>query len=261
MISGELPLSNKRIVVTRAAEQSDNIVSMLKAKGATVLLVPTIRIIPANLSSEDELRISSFYKYDVAVFPSANSVKNLFAKITIDKQSPTKPYIIAIGKKTGETIENFGFTPDFIPGKSSSEELVKSLAKFEWKGKSVLIPVGNLSNSDLADFMKTAGAIVYQVVVYKTEPNDSIDNEMKTQILSGQFDMIVFYSPSQVKNFAAIFGADILKGKQIATIGPTTKKSVEHYGFNVAVTPDNSTTEDLITSVCRSGFAQAGGAV
>jgi len=61
--------------------------------------------------------------------------------------------------------------------------------------------------------------------------------------------LIVLYSPSQVKNFIKIFGADILKGKQIAVIGPTTKKAVEHYGLDVAIMPDNSTTEDLMATL------------
>jgi uroporphyrinogen-III synthase len=244
-----LRLLNKRIVVTRAEEQSENIVSMLRKVGAIVLLVPTIRTVPANLSSEDELRISSFYKYAIVIFSSTNCVKNFFSKIIIREDLPSKPFIIAVGKKTAEVIAEFGFSADFIPGKFTSEEMMKSLSDFEWKEKRVLIPVGNLSNDELVDLVKSKGAVADKVVVYETVLNDSIDDAVKTEIRLGQFDMIVFYSPSQVKNFVSIFGADILKEKQIAVIGPTTKKTVEHYGLYVDIIPDNSTTEDLIASL------------
>ncbi len=244
-----LQLLNKRIVITRAEEQSENIASMLRKAGAIVLLVPTIRIVPADLSSEDNSRISSFYKYDVLIFSSTNAVKYVFSRVVISKDSLLKPYIIAVGKKTAEAIADFGFSADFIPGKFNSEEMIKSLASFEWKEKRVLIPVGNLSNDELADFVKSKGAFADKVVVYKTLPNDSIDDAIKAEIRSAKFDLIIFYSPSQVKHFVSIFGVDILKKKQIAVIGPTTKKTVEHYGLDVDIIPDNSTTGDLIASL------------
>ena len=46
-----LQLLNKRIVVTRAEEQSENITSMLRKIGAIVLLVPTIKIVPSDMLS------------------------------------------------------------------------------------------------------------------------------------------------------------------------------------------------------------------
>lgn len=243
------PLLNKRIVVTRAEEQSESIISLLKQTRATVIAAPTIRIVPAGLSPEDELRIFSFYEYDVVVFPSANSVRNFFPKLVVDRQQRTKPYIIAIGKKTAEAISEFGFAADFIPGKFTTDDLMKSLSGFEWKAKRVLIPVGNLSSDEIAEFIESNGAVADEVVVYETLPNDLIDETTKFEIGSGQFDIIIFYSPSQVRNFVGIFGVEILKNKQIAVIGPTTRKAVEHYGLDVAVMPDDSTTEDLIKSL------------
>lgn len=249
MKSGEMPLLNKRIVVTRAEEQSEGMISLLQKTGAVVIPVPTIKIVPAKMSSEDRSRILSFYDYDVVIFPSANSVRNVLPQIDIVRQKATKPYIIAIGRKTAEAISEFGFAADFIPGRFTSEELMKSLADFDWKTKRVLIPVGNLSSGELVDFVRSKGAVTDQVVVYNTEPNDSIDNETKSEIRNARFDIIIFYSPSQVKNFVAIFGADILRDKQIAVIGPTTRRAIEHYNLDVAIVPENSTTEDLITTL------------
>jgi len=244
-----LSLLNRRIVLTRPEDQSESIASQLKKAGATVLLVPTIKIIPAELLPEGKFRISSFYGYDFVIFPSANSVKYSFKQIVVDKHSAAKPYIVAIGKRTAEALAVIGFNADFIPGKFTSEELIKSLSKFEWKEKKVLIPIGNLSNGELADFVKSKGALADQVIVYETTPNDSIDETMKSEIRLGRFDMIIFYSPSQVKNFIDIFGSNVLKTKPIVVIGPTTKKAVERHGFEVAIVPGNSTTEDLMKSL------------
>ena len=84
--SNELPLFGKRIVVTRAEEQSENVVLLLRKAGASVIMAPTIKIVPAELSSEDERRTFSFYEYDVVIFPSMNSVRNFFVKIENSRQ-------------------------------------------------------------------------------------------------------------------------------------------------------------------------------
>ena len=253
-----LPLLNKRIVVTRSEEQSGNIAAMLSEAGAAVLLVPTIKIVAAELSAEDRSVVSSYGEYDVVIFPSVNSVRNLFKRIVIGKNAHEKPYIVAIGKKTAEAIGEYGIAADFVPGKFNSTELIRALSRFQWNGKKVLIPVGNLSSSEIPDFVRSNGAMVDRVVVYETVPNDSIDESIKQEIVSQRFDTIIFYSPSQVKNFIDIFGPHILKGKQIAVIGPTTKRSVERHGLRVSIIPENSTSEDLMNSLLQHGCAKAG---
>jgi uroporphyrinogen-III synthase len=247
--SVELPLSGKRIVITRPEDQSGNMVSMLEKAGATVLALPTIKIVPAKLSGEDQSRIARFCEYDVVIFPSANSAGNLFSKISVGMQPPAKPYVIAVGRRTAEAIAGYGVRVDLVPENFTSEDLKRSMADLNWKGKRVLIPVGNLSTRDLGNFVESKGGVADQVVVYETLPNDSVDVTLKSEIGSGQFDVIIFYSPSQARNFIEILGVDVLKEKPIAVIGPTTKRAVEHYGLDVAIIPDNSTTEDLIASL------------
>jgi uroporphyrinogen-III synthase len=240
------PLLNKRIVVTRSEDQSENIISMLKEAGAKVLLVPTIKIAPVNLSPEDENLLASYHDYDFVIFTSINSVRFFFQRANIHDKASSKPSIISIGKKTAEVIKSFGFNVNFIPPKSTSKDLIDFLSNLEWKAKKVLIPTGNLSTNEIAVFLKSRGALVNRIIIYKTLPNDSIEEKIREEIILGHFDLIIFYSPSQVRNFLAIFGTETLKGKQIATIGPTTRKSVEQHGLKVTFTPEYSTNEDLL---------------
>jgi uroporphyrinogen-III synthase len=112
--------------------------------------------------------------------------------------------------------------------------------------KKVLIPKGNLSGSKIGEFVRSKGGIADEVVVYKTVPNNSIDDHLKAEVSSGRFDTIIFYSPSEVRNFLSVFGSEILKGKEIAVIGPTTRKAAEESGIAVDIVPETSTTEVLI---------------
>lgn len=254
-MSEELPLSGKRIVVTRAVEQSGFITSELERLGANVLGVPTIKIEPAKLSPEDSDRISAFQKYDVAIFTSVNAVRHLRSHVALKKSADGKPYIVAIGKRTAGVLVESGLEPDLVPDKYNSADLMKSLAGLEWKGRKVLIPKGNLAGSEVADSIREHGGIPEEVVLYNTIPNDSVDEELKGKIVAGEFDAVVFFSPSQIKNFLDVFGAPVLKGKEIAVIGPTTKKAAENTGLNVDVVPAYSTTESLVASMVEHGKA------
>lgn len=251
----EMPFSGKRIVVTRAEEQTGFISSELRRLGADVLGVPTIRIQPAELSSEDAAKISAFGKYDVAIFTSTNAVRHVKSRCDFKKNSDGKPYVVAIGRRTAELLTESGIVPDLVPDKFNSTDLMKSLGEFDWTDKRVLVPKGNLAGSEVGDSIGTHGGTVEEVVVYNTIPNDNIDPELKKQVVSGGFDAVVFFSPSQIKNFLKVFGASVLKGKEIAVIGPTTKKAAEGSGLKVDVVPENSTTESLIASMVEHAKA------
>ncbi len=248
-MSDELPLANKRIVVTRSEEQADPISSGLAHLGASVLLVPTIKILPVELSDADERKIASYYSYDVVAFSSPNGVKHCLSRIPAGDGREVKPYIIAVGTRTAGALREFGVTPDFIPQKFSSAELVRSLAGYSWKSKKLLLPSGNLGGDELRDFAASRGALVDRVIVYMTVPNDLITEEVRSQVISGMFDVAVFYSPSQVKYFIDLFGVPSLNGKDVAVIGPTTMKALESFGIAANIVPSNATTEDLITSL------------
>ncbi len=239
----------RRIIVTRTEEQSASFVSQMTMLGATVLVVPMIRIEPAVLSAGEMSMLDSFHDYDFIVFTSVNAATNFFPLLKPDPARHRRPAIIAIGSKTMAAIQEFGFTPYFVPEKFNARELMKSMGSIDLKGKRVLIPKGNLSGSEIAEFVRTRGGLPDEAVVYRTVPNENIDERLKDEISSGHFDTAVFFSPSQVKNFLNIFGTSVLKGKHVAAIGPTTKKSAEQYGLVVDIMPENSTTEELIASL------------
>lgn len=248
-MEGNQPLAGKRIVVTRAEAQAGFITSELKRLGANVLGVPTIKIEPAKLSPEDSAKVSAFAQYDAAVFTSPNAVRHLRSRVGLKKGADGRPYVVAIGKRTAEALTESGIVPDLLPDKFNSADLMKSLGNLDWKGKRILIPKGDLAASEVGNSIKEQGGIPDEVVVYNTLPNDNIDKKMRDTVTSGQFDAVVFFSPSQIKNFLAVFGPSVLKGKEVAVIGPTTKKSAENSGITVNVVPENSTTESLVASM------------
>jgi uroporphyrinogen-III synthase len=248
----DLPLSGKKIVVTRSEDQSESVTADLQKLGATVFSLPMIRIEPARLSSEDASLVAGFARYDTAIFTSVNAVRCVAARVAMSKGEGGKPFVIAIGKKTAEVLHECGVAADFVPSKHNSAELLNSFSDFEWKNKRVLIPKGSLSGGELAEAVRSRGGSADEVVVYNTLANDALETKLKERIASGQFDIVIFFSPSQIRSFLVVFDARVLDGKKVAVIGPTTRKAAEKFGLIVDVEPENSTTENLISSLVEN---------
>ena len=70
-----LPLKGKRIVVTRAQEQSAGLVAQLQAAGAIAIECPAILIAPLDDTTQLDEAIARLEAYDWVIFTSANGVR------------------------------------------------------------------------------------------------------------------------------------------------------------------------------------------
>jgi uroporphyrinogen-III synthase len=72
-------------------------------------------------------------------------------------------------------------------------------------------------------------------------------------LLDGRIDVVTFTSPSAVRNFSAIYGAeqtiDLLKNTVVAAIGPVTADAATSVGLNVTVIPAVSTIPALVDAI------------
>ena len=74
------PLKGKRIVITRAVEQSRDLKERLEHLGATVLLLPAVSFSePADMTELDRA-IRSLQSFDWILFTSANAVRFFAAR-------------------------------------------------------------------------------------------------------------------------------------------------------------------------------------
>ena len=80
--SSSTPLSGRRIVVTRAQAQARDLGDALTARGAEVILAPTIRIEPLAATGLGPLRAAreSLGRYRWVVFTSQNTVRVVFGR-------------------------------------------------------------------------------------------------------------------------------------------------------------------------------------
>jgi uroporphyrinogen III methyltransferase/synthase len=123
-------------------------------------------------------------------------------------------------------------------------------------GASVLVPRADIGRDVIAEGLRASGALITDVVAYRTvleEAQQDGGPDIYRMLLDGRIDVVTFTSPSAVRNFSAIYGAeqtiDLLKNTVVAAIGPVTADAATSVGLNVTVIPAVSTIPALVDAI------------
>jgi len=85
------PLSGKKILITRAREQSAQFASSLKKLGAEVIEFPTIEILPPLNWTGLDRAIQKLNSYDWLILTSANGVRFFFERLKKKRRKISLP--------------------------------------------------------------------------------------------------------------------------------------------------------------------------
>ena len=210
-----LPLSGKRLVVTRAAKQASGISARLNALGAEVIETPMIEtraldcpnvipatssVIPAKagISSADFNALTNF---DILAFTSTNGVESFFKQLFAagyDVRVLAGKKIASVGKITEKKLLEFGIRCDYVPEDHTGEGLGKLLGSLPVDHSRILLLQGNLADDTLLKLLPQAT----RWVVYETLPVAELPEWKREAVASA--DAVVFASTSAVENFCAV---------------------------------------------------------
>lgn len=248
-----LPLFGKRVVVTRARAQASVFSDQLRALGAEPVEFPTIDIKPPEDWQPLDHAIEKLGKYNWIIFTSVNGVSYFWErleKMGKDTRALCSANIGAIGPATSEALYEKGIIADLVPEEYVSESLLQHMPTVE--EKRILLPRANIARPKLAEGLKTAGAIVDEVAVYRTELGSQDEaSHIKAAIENGEIDVITFTSSSTVRNFIEILGTlpSLPKSITVACIGPITAQTAREYGFPVHVVANEYTIDGLVDAL------------
>src|ERR1019366_6948638 len=210
-MSADRPLDGKRIVITRAAEQSRELKNRLEKLGARVLLLPAVSFSePADTTALDRA-IGSLESYDWVLFTSANAVRffaNRSRKAGGNVGAGGRLRCAAVGPATASAAAAEGFTIDYVAkeflGTALARELSDALAD-----KKVLLPRSERAGRDLPDALKAAGAEVTEIVTYHTGGVGAAEPGVMDAMREARVDVVSFFSPSAVENLRGELGVDV----------------------------------------------------
>ena len=264
-MSDAAPLAGRRIVVTRSRAQARVLRELLEADGAEVVEVPVIRIAPPDDYGPVDAAIERLAEYDWVVFTSQNAVDAFFDRLLQARAGGIgdldRPRVAVIGPATARALRSRGLRPALAPQRFVAEALVEAFAdevaagapRGDLRGTRILLPRAAEARSVLPDGLRALGASVDVVPVYRVEAELDQHPEMRRR-LSSAVDAVTFTSPSTVRNFVELLGADasrLLGGALVACIGPVTAAAARSRGLRVGLVADTYTVPGLVDALRR----------
>ena len=239
-----LPLSGKRLVVTRAAKQASGITARLTALGAEVIETPMIE----TRAVEGAFDFNTLANFDTLAFTSTNGVESFFKQLFatgFDVRVLAGKKIASVGKITEKKLLEYGIRCDYVPEDHTGEGLGKLLASLPVDHSRILLLQGNLADDTLLKHLPQAT----RWVVYETLPVAELP-EWKREAVAVA-DAVVFASTSAVENFCAVIPAEAgISPRTSFCIGRMTESAARKHGFDT-VTSDETTMDSLVKKIAE----------
>lgn len=223
------PLSGKKVLVTRDANQSQEFSEKLRIQGATVRELPFIKIENAYDFDEKDLK-----DYSALLFNSPNGVKYFMENVK-DIRSLGHLKIGVVGAKTDELLREYKIIPDFIPEKYMGTELAKEVQNYTKENDKVLFVTSDISPANCKKWSEEYNRKFEKLVVYKTGKHIYSKDEVEKVL--NEIEYITFLSSSTVEAFNESIQGNLklIEDKKIVSIGPVTTKTLNDLGYNVAL--------------------------
>lgn len=216
-------LAGKRVVVTRARDQSSDLAGRLIALGAHVIEAPVIETTDRRTDADMQRAVCSHP--DWLVFASASGVRACFAALEFhgaDARHLAGTRIAAIADATRTELLAHGLRADFVPSTATSDSLARELPAA--RGESVLFLCSSLTDDNLARALGERGIKVAQVIAYDTHARP-LDDQTIREVLDA--DAITFTSASTARNLrASLPDGAVPAHAQLISIGNRTSDAL-----------------------------------
>lgn len=256
------PLFGRRIVVTRSRAQASDHAARLEALGAETIEAPAIRIEKPEDPAPLAAAVRDLAAIDWIVFTSVNGVDAFFEALAaagLDTRALAGRRVAAIGPTTAAQLARFGLRADLQPETFTGAAVAETLAAEQNLSEvRILLPRADIAPKELADTLAARGAIVREVVAYRTVPDLANRDAIAEMLAGGEIDWLTFTSSSTVKNFIGAVGDDGVRASKarIASIGPTTSATLRDLGFTPTLEAASHTIPGLIDAIVKHEVSQ-----
>jgi uroporphyrinogen III methyltransferase/synthase len=248
----------KRILITRARDQSGDFAARLKKLGAEVIEFPTIEIAPPKSWEKLDRAIEHLKSYDWIIFTSANGVHFLWQRLKEKRKNfpmVASLKVAAIGPATAKKLQGKGVRVSYTPKEFIAEGILRGFKKMDLKGKRILLARAKKARDILPKGLRKMRAKVDVVETYRTVKPKGGAKRLEDLFLKKKIDMITFTSSSTVNHFVEILKKEdlkkLLKGITIASIGPVTTRTAKKSGMKVHIQPEQYTIPGLTRAIAR----------
>ncbi len=249
-------LAGKRIVITRAALQSEALAKVLAELGAIPVVLPLVEFGEPEDFGPLDSAIAQLDQFDWIIFTSGQAVRAFVARCkdlgASLNPAGSKLRIAAVGPVSAEAVRQTGLPVEHVARTHSGVGLANELGG-RLRCSSVLLPRSDRANPDLPAALKTHGAQVTEVVAYRTLQPGEVDRQKLSRVSTGEADAVLFFSPSAVQNFAELVGAEHFLGLQnglaITAVGPVTAEALRKSKVERMVVAADTTSAAVVQAL------------
>lgn len=249
------PLFGRRIVVTRAARQSQSLVDKLTELGADVIEMPATRIARLDLAPLRQA-IGELDQYQWLIFTSQNAVSIFWEQLLgggRDARALAGLAIAAVGPATAGALLEHGITVDVVPARFVAEGLLEKLGERDDVGNSRALYVTAEGSRDvLPQGLESLGASVDVINAYRSIQDGSGASRLKKALDSGTVSAVTFSSASAVRGYVDAVGEEMMQKAPGISIGPQTTEAVNEAGIELLQEAEDSTIDGLVAAVERA---------
>ena len=252
------PLFGRRFVVTRPVGQNSRLKKLLEDKGAEVLELPLIKILPVddrNLVAEAFAGIAT---YEWIVFTSANGAREffkLFFRAYGDIRSFGPMRVACVGETTASIVRDFNLEVELIPPVSTAEDLAQSLIGTDsLDSANVLVVTGNRNREILVNLLESIGhAIVDTLSVYSTDFSDVSEATDLSAFREKGANAVVFNSSSAALSYIEQ-EEDLALAKDarvpvFCSMGAQTSATLKENGLTVGIEAETPSLDSMVEAL------------
>ena len=251
-----LPLFGARVLVTRPREQAGPLLASLRAAGAEARVIPMIRIEAAGDPAGIARALGQLAGYDAVLLTSANAARELArraAELGVSLAGPP-PLVACVGPATARRARELGLRVDLVPeARFDAEGLFEALRQaLPVAGGRFLLPRAEGGRELLAERIAAAGGLPESLVLYRSAAPDLAPEALRAALSGGEFDTLLFASPSAVRHFAALLDEESREAARrctLAAIGPVTAEALAKQGLPADVVAARAAGEELVAAL------------
>jgi uroporphyrinogen III methyltransferase/synthase len=239
------------LLVTRPAAQAPEFVTLLAQHGIDAISVPTVEIAAASAEGALDEAIRSLGGAAWLVITSVNGAAALLDRMAaVRLRVPDGVRVAAVGSATAAALEAGGLRVDHVPSRFRTHAIAEGLG--DVAGRRVVLARADAATRHLRDALLERGALVEEVVAYRTVEGPAASRDRVRAALAQPLDGVTFTSGSTVRGLHALLSPpEALRATALPAycIGPVTAAIARNAGFTVPVVSAPHTVAALAEAI------------
>lgn len=182
-----------RALITRPAEDAQEIADALRVRGFEVVIEPMLEIVPLDAPAPD------LFDVQALLFTSVNGVR-AFTRLVTRRDLP----VLAVGDATAAAARAAGFTSVHSAGGDTGDLARLIRARLRPDAGALLHVAGSAVAGDLAGALAGDGFHVRREMLYEARPVTALSPALVQQLKSRGIDLVLFFSPRTARTFVSL---------------------------------------------------------